>query len=96
MENSRRSFVPSALDRAPAPEAEAMLKEKAFGGPICGSPRREKRMRSSAPTSVAAPTVERAVEPMGSWSTTMAVVKPDRTSTTGRAGVGMKPCTNDG
>ena len=27
------------------------------------------------------------------WSTTIAVVSPSRTSTSGRASVGMKPCT---
>src|SRR3990172_5479491 len=43
--------------------------------------------------SVAVPTVERGLPPIRSWSTMMAVVSPSRTSTSGRASVGMKPCT---
>ena len=43
--------------------------------------------------SVAVPTVERGFEPIRSWSTRIAVVRPSRTSTSGRAIVGMKPCT---
>ena len=38
-------------------------------------------------------TVERDLEPIRSWSTMMAVVSPSSTSTSGRASVGMKPCT---
>jgi len=41
--------------------------------------------------SVAVPTVDRALEPIGSWSTMIAAVRPDRDSTSGRAGVAMKP-----
>ena len=44
--------------------------------------------------SVAVPTVERGSEPMRSWSTMMAVVRPSSTSTSGRASDGMNPCTN--
>jgi len=43
--------------------------------------------------SVAVPTVERASAPIRCWSTMMAVVSPSSTSTSGRASVGMKPCT---
>ena len=38
-------------------------------------------------------TVERGLEPIRSWSTRIAVVSPSSTSTSGRASVGMKPCT---
>src|SRR5690349_24292641 len=78
----------------PLPWAEATLNEYAPGEPMCGCPRRLKRMRSIASTSVAVPTVERGLDPIGSWSTLIAVVSPSRTSTSGRASVGMKPCTN--
>src|SRR5260221_419118 len=78
---------------APAPWADATLKEKAWGEPICGCPSRLKRMRSNALASVAVPTVERALAPIRSWSTMIAVVSPSSTSTSGRASVGMKPCT---
>ena len=69
------------------------LNEKAVGGPMCGFPSRLKRMRSIALASVAVPTVERGFEPIRSWSTMIAVVSPSSTSTSGRASVGMKPCT---
>ena len=69
------------------------LNEYAVGGPMCGSPSRLKRMRSIALASVAVPTVERGLEPIRSWSTMIAVVSPSSTSTSGRASVGMKPCT---
>jgi hypothetical protein len=39
------------------------------------------------------PTVERVSPPIRSWSTMIAVVSPSSTSTSGRASVGMKPCT---
>jgi hypothetical protein len=32
--------------------------------------------------------------PIRSWSTMIAVVRPSSTSTSGRASVGMNPCTN--
>src|SRR5580692_1223835 len=92
----RRSFVvrpPRSNVTAPAPEIEATLKENACGEPMCGFPSRLKRMRSIAPASVAVPTVERTSEPIRSWSTMIAVVSPSSTSTSGRASVGMKPCT---
>jgi hypothetical protein len=69
------------------------LNEKAIGGPMCGSPSRLKRIRSIALASVAVPTVERGSAPIRCWSTMMAVVSPSRTSTSGRASEGMKPCT---
>jgi hypothetical protein len=43
--------------------------------------------------SVAVPTVDRGFAPIRSWSTMIAVVSPSSTSTSGRASVGMKPCT---
>ena len=78
---------------APDPLAEAMLNENACDEPMCGCPSRLNRMRSIALTSVAVPTVERTLAPIRSWSTMIAVVSPSRTSTSGRASVGMKPCT---
>src|SRR5688500_12252797 len=50
-------------------------------------------MRSIALASVAVPTVERGSAAMRSWSTTIAGVSPSSRSTSGRASVGMKPCT---
>src|SRR5215472_7524736 len=50
-------------------------------------------MRSIALASVAVPTVERTSAPIRCWSTMIAVVSPSSTSTSGRASVGMKPCT---
>ena len=70
------------------------LNEKAVGEPMCGSPSLLKRIRSIAYASVAVPTVDRGFAPIRSWSTMIAVVSPSRTSTSGRARVGMKPCRN--
>ena len=70
------------------------LKENAVGGPTYGLPSRLNRMRSIALASVAVPTVERGLAPIRSWSTMIAVVSPSSTSTSGRARVGMNPCTN--
>jgi hypothetical protein len=78
---------------APLARTDGTLKANAPGGPICGLPRRLKTMRSIAFASVAVPTVERGSAPMRSWSTMIAVVSPSSTSTSGRASVGMKPCT---
>lgn len=64
-----------------------------MGGPMWGCPSRLKRMRSIALASVAVPTVERGSAPIRCWSTMIAVVSPSSTSTSGRASVGMKPCT---
>ena len=92
----RRSFLvvpPRWMVTAPAPEMEATLNEYAWGEPMCGFPSRLKRMRNIALASVAVPTVERGSEPIRSWSTRIAVVSPSSTSTSGRAIVGMKPCT---
>ena len=69
------------------------LKENAVGGPTCGDPSRLKRIRSMALASVAVPTVERGFAPIRSWSTMIAVVSPSRWSTSGRARLGMNPCT---
>src|ERR1700722_16522111 len=93
----RRSFtVCPARSRVtePAPLVEATLKENACGEPMCGCPSRLNRMRSMALASVAVPTVERGSVPIRCWSTMIAVVSPSSTSTSGRARVGMKPCTN--
>ena len=79
---------------APAPLTDATLNENACGEPMCGCPSRLNRMRSIALASVAVPTVERGSAPIRSWSTMIAVVSPSSTSTSGRASVGMKPCTN--
>ena len=87
------SFPPRSSLTAPAPLIEAMLKENALGEPMCGCPSRLNRIRSIALASVAVPTVERASAPIRSWSTMIAVVSPSSTSTSGRASVGMKPCT---
>lgn len=59
-----------------------------------GVARRLYSRRSRAFASVTVPTVERTFAPMRSWSTMIAVVRPSRWSTSGRASVGMKPCTN--
>ena len=92
----RRSFTvfpPRSNATAPAPLMEATLKENALGEPMCGCPSRLNRMRSIALASVAVPTVERESAPIRCWSTMIAVVSPSSTSTSGRASVGMKPCT---
>ena len=97
IEKLRRSFTfwPAfSIVTAPAPLIEATLKENAWGEPTCGCPRRLNRMRSIALASVAVPTVERGSVPIRCWSTMIAVVSPSSTSTSGRASVGMKPCTN--
>src|ERR1700683_2914836 len=60
---------------------------------MCGFPRRLNRMRSIALASVAVPTVDRGSAPIRCWSTRIAVVSPSSTSTSGRASVGMNPCT---
>jgi hypothetical protein len=78
---------------APLARTEGTLKANAEGEPMCGCPTRLKRMRSIALASVAVPTVERGSAPICCWSTMIAVVSPSSTSTSGRASVGMKPCT---
>jgi hypothetical protein len=78
---------------APLALTDGMLNENALDGPMWGFPSRLKRMRSIALASVAVPTVERGLEPIRSWSTMIAVVRPSSRSTSGRASVGMKPCT---
>ncbi len=95
MVNVRPTARPSPRSKvtAPLPRAEGTLKENALGGPTCGWPSRLKRMRSMALASVAVPTVERALAPIRSWSTRMAVVRPSSTSTSGRSRRGMKPWT---
>ncbi len=85
--------APRSMVIAPLARTEGTLKENALGDPMWGCPSRLKRMRSIALASVAVPTVERGLPPIRSWSTMIAVVSPSRTSTSGRASVGMKPCT---
>jgi hypothetical protein len=72
---------------------EGTLKANALGAPMRGCPSRLKRTRNIALASVTVPSVERALAPIRSWSTMIAVVRPSSTSTSGRASVGMKPCT---
>ena len=91
---SRVVLPPFSIVTAPAPLIVAVLKENALGGPMCGCPSRLKTMRSIALASVTVPTVERGLAPIRSWSTRIAVVSPSSTSTSGRASVGMNPCTN--
>jgi hypothetical protein len=87
-------LAPRSIVIPPLARTEGTLKENALGEPMCGCPSRLKRMRSIALASVAVPTVERGLVPIRSWSTMIAVVRPSSTSTSGRASVGMKPCTN--
>ena len=94
-ERFSRVFLPPFSNvTAPAPLIVAVLNENAWGEPMCGLPSRLKTMRSIALASVTVPTVERGLAPIRSWSTRIAVVSPSSTSTSGRASVGMKPCTN--
>ena len=81
------------MDITPLAVRVGTLNEKAVGGPTYGVPSLLNRMRSIALASVAVPTVERGLEPIRSWSTMIAVVRPSRWSTSGRARLGMKPCT---
>jgi len=85
--------APRSIVIAPLPRNEGTLKENAFEEPMCGCPSRLNRTRSIALASVAVPTVERALAPIRSWSTMIAVVRPSSRSTSGRDSVGMKPCT---
>ncbi len=88
-------LAPFSTVIAPLARTEGTLKEYAPGGPMWGVPSRLKRMRSIALASVAVPTVERGSAPRRCWSTMIAVVRPSRTSTSGRARVGMKPWTKE-
>ncbi len=92
---ARTAFAaPRSTVIAPLARTEGTLKAYALGGPACGCPSRLNRMRSSALASVTVPTVERGSAPIRCWSTTIAGVRPSSTSTSGRARVGMNPCTN--
>jgi hypothetical protein len=86
-------LLPRSTVIAPLARTVGTLNEYALGEPMCGLPSLLKRMRSIALTSVAVPTVERGFEPIRSWSTMIAVVRPSSTSTSGRDNVGMKPWT---
>ena len=83
-----RSTVGTATD------ANAMLRIlfSRLGKPHIGAPNAYSFNVPSVKASGAI-TVERAFAPIRSWSTMIAVVNPSRTSTSGRASVGMKPCT---
>jgi hypothetical protein len=85
--------APRSTVIAPVARTEGMLNENTLAEPMCGCPSRLKRMRSIALVSLAVPTVERALAPIRSWSTMIAVVSPSSRSTSGRASAGMKPCT---
>src|SRR5215213_698191 len=65
---------PRSIVIPPLARTEGTLNEYALGEPMCGCPRRLKRMRSIAFASVTVPTVDRGLEPIGSWSTMIAVV----------------------
>jgi hypothetical protein len=86
-------LFPRSIVIPPLARTEGTLKANALGEPMCGCPSRLKRMRSIALASVTVPTVERGSAPIRCWSTMIAVVRPSSTSTSGRASVGMKPCT---
>ena len=87
-------FLPLAVFATPAPSTDGTLNENAFEVPMYGVDRRLNRIRSIALMSVMVPTVDRGFPPIRSWSTMIAVVRPERTSTSGRPSDGMKPCTN--
>jgi len=86
--------APRSTVIAPLAWTEAMLNANAVGGPMWGCPRRLKRTRRIALASVTVPTVDRALAPIRSWSTTIAADRLPSESTSGRAGVPMKPWRN--
>ena len=88
MGSNPRSTVGTATD------ADAMLRIlfSRLGQPHVGSPSAYSFNVASVHGSGGI-TVERGLEPIRSWSTLIAVVIPSSTSTSGRASVGMKPCT---
>lgn len=88
-------LAPRSIVIEPLALTDRTLNANAFEDPICGCPRRLNKIRRITFASVAVPTVERASAPMRCWSTTIAVVSPSSTSTSGRTIVGMKPCTNE-
>ena len=94
VDQERMGANPRSTVIAPLARTDGTLKENALGGPMWGCPSRLKTIRSIALASVAVPTVERGLAPIRSWSTMIAVVRPSSRSTSGRASVGMKPCTN--
>ena len=83
-----RSTVGTATD------ANAMLRIlfSRLGRPHIGSPNAYSFNVPSV-KGAGAITVERGLDPIRSWSTMIAVVSPSSRSTSGRASVGMKPCT---
>jgi hypothetical protein len=87
-ENTFFSVLPPPFSTVICPTActDGTLNEKALGDPMRGVPTRLKSTRSMAWASVTVPTVERALAPIRSWSTTMAGVRPSSASTSGRRG----------
>src|SRR5690606_4571731 len=85
--------APPSTVSAPLARTEGTLRGSACGGPMCGRPSRLTRMRSITWASVAVPAVARGSAPIRCWSTMITLVSPSRTSTSGRAVDGMKPCT---
>ena len=85
--------APFSTFMAPLAFRVGTLNEYAVDGPMDGLASRLKSTRSIALASVTVPTVEREFAPIRSWSTIIAVVNPSRTSTSGRASVGMNPWT---
>src|SRR5918996_845925 len=67
--------APRSIVIAPLARTEGTLKANALGEPMCGCPSGLKRMRCIALASITVPTVERALAPIRSWSTRIAVVK---------------------
>ena len=84
-------FSPFGPVITPEARVVGMLKEKAVGPPMNGSPSRLNSERSIAWASVTVPSVERGLAPSRSWSTRMAVVSPSIASTSGRGRLGMNP-----
>ena len=82
---------PFSTVMAPDAFTEGTLNEYALGPPIEGSATLLNSVRNRAFASVTVPTVDRALLPIRSWSTMIAVVRPSRKSTSGRAWLGMKP-----
>src|ERR1700694_4027438 len=95
---SSKSWARSISEISPSPSQRrhipsGLLKPNRNDGPTWGSPRRLNKMRRRALASVAVPTVERELAPIGSWSTMIAALSPLRPSTSGRPRLGMKDWT---
>ncbi len=93
------SWPMSRSDTRPIPShrvhiPSAVLKLNAVDVPTCGSPSRLKMIRSMVCASVAVPTVDRALAPIRSWSTTIAALRLCRASTSGRPTLRMNDWMN--